>query len=346
MSKPILQIKNLDKSFSGVQVLTGITFDLYQGEILAILGPSGCGKSTLLSIIAGIEEPDKGSISWSGIEISALPAHRRGFGLMFQEDVLFPHMDVYENVAFGLSMQNKSRVEIDRKVIETLEMVDLLHQKDRNVNTLSGGEQQRVALARSIAPQPGLLMLDEPLSSLDRTLRERLLVEIKRILKELHQTALYITHDQEEAFSIADRVILMRDGIIEQVGTPEEIYHHPANGFVARFLGFTNIISGRATIVNNGTIVKSDIGDLSFTGDYQGPISFLIRPESAEIGTTEGINLHGTILDKIFQGNLCHVILSCNGLELKFIFLTGTNIPEKGEEIKFSINPDGIVYFL
>ena len=327
-------------------MLSGITFDLFQGEILAILGPSGCGKSTLLSIIAGIEEPDKGSISWSGTDISNLPAHRRGFGLMFQEDVLFPHMDVYENVAFGLKMQKKSKSEINRKVIETLEIVDLLHQKDRNVNTLSGGEQQRVALARSIAPQPGLLMLDEPLSSLDRTLRERLLVEIKRILRELHQTALYVTHDQEEAFAIADRVILMRDGIIEQVGTPEQIYHHPANAFVARFLGLTNIFSGRAIVTNHGPIVVSDLGDLPFTGNYQGPITFLVRPESAEIGKTSGIYLHGVIIDRIFQGNLCHVIISCNGLDLKFIFLTGTNIPEKGEEIQFSVNPDGIVYFL
>jgi ABC-type Fe3+/spermidine/putrescine transport system ATPase subunit len=262
---------------------------------------------------------------------------------MFQEDVLFPHLDVFENVAFGLKMQKKEDKFIHEKVTEILVLVGLKDLKDRDVNTLSGGEQQRVALARSIAPHPGLLMLDEPLSSLDRTLRERLLGEIKRILNELNQTAIYVTHDQEEAFSIADRVVLMRAGNVEQIGTPEEIYNHPASNFAARFLGLSNLIHGTARKDHSGYIIDSSLGQIPFTGDYQGPITLLIRPDSAAINGKEGLSLNGKIVDKTFQGNLCHVEISANGTHLKFYFLTNTHIPDAGEDVQFSINPAGIV---
>lgn len=346
MAPPILQISDIEKSFAEKEVLSGITFELFQAEIVALLGPSGCGKSTLLGIIAGIENPDHGSIYWEGSRINDLPPHRRGFGLMFQEDVLFPHMDVFENVAFGLKMQKKDDKYIQDKVAETLDLVGLQDLNDRNVNTLSGGEQQRVALARSIAPHPGLLMLDEPLSSLDRTLSEHLLREIKRILRQLNQTAIYVTHDQEEAFSIADRVILMGAGKVEQVGTPEEIYNHPTSSYAARFLGFSNLISGTALVDNNQKVIESKLGRISFTGEYQGPITLLIRPNAAAINGTEGLILEGKIVEKTFQGNLCHVAISTSGMDLKFYFLTNTNIPEVEEFIQFSINPSGIVPIL
>ena len=346
MQQPILQISNIEKSFAEVKVLSRISFDLYPGEVIVLLGPSGCGKSTLLGIIAGIENPDYGSISWKGKQINNIPPHRRGFGLMFQDDVLFPHMNVFENVAFGLKMQKKEGQFIQEKVAETLNLVGLQDLKERDVNTLSGGEQQRVALARSIAPQPGLLMLDEPLSSLDRTLRERLLGEIKRILRELNQTAIYVTHDQEEAFSIADRVILMRDGQVEQTGTPEELYSHPATKYVARFLGLSNLIPGTARIENKVQIIDTSIGQIPFTGDIQGSTTLMIRPDSAEINGTEGFSLHGKIVEKIFQGNLCQVVISINDTNLKFYFLTSTTIPETDEHIQFSINPAGIVPIL
>ena len=283
MSQPILQITEIEKSFGEVKVLSGITFDQFPGEVIALLGPSGCGKSTLLGIIAGIENPDHGNILWKGARINDLPPHRRGFGLMFQEDVLFPHMNVFENVAFGLKMQKKDKGDIQEKVEEILGLVGLQDLKERNVNTLSGGEQQRVALARSIAPQPGLLMLDEPLSSLDRALRDRLLGEIRRILKELNQTAIYVTHDQEEAFSIADRIVLMRAGKVEQIGTPEDIYNHPISSFAALFLGLSNLIAGKVIIDNNLSFVDSALGQIPFSGDYQGSITLLIRPDSAVI---------------------------------------------------------------
>lgn len=343
MLPPVLKIKGIEKSFAEKEVLLGVSFDLYPEEIIALLGPSGCGKSTLLSIIAGIETPNRGDIYWHGARINDIPPHRRGFGLMFQEDVLFPHMNVFENVAFGLKMQNKDQAYIQDKVSETLELVGLEGMKERDVNSLSGGEQQRVALARSIAPQPGLLMLDEPLSSLDRALSDYLIVEIKRILKEMKQTAIYVTHDQEEAFSIADRVVLMKAGSVEQIGTPEEIYHHPATNFVARFLGLSNLIPG---VVMDGTdqaYIESPLGRIPFDGKSKGQVSLLIRPDSASINSGDGIILEGEVIEKTFQGNLYQVIISSLDREFKFYFPTTTKIPEKGEHLQFTINPSGII---
>ena len=343
MLQPILQIENIDKTFTEGKVLSGISFEMYPGEIIALLGPSGCGKSTLLGIIAGIENPDKGTIYWNGTQINDLPPHRRGFGLMFQEDVLFPHMDVFENVAFGLKMQKKDNEYIRRKVAEILDLVGLLELKERKINSLSGGEQQRVALARSIAPEPGLLMLDEPLSSLDRTLRERLLSEIKRILQELNQTAIYVTHDQEEAFSIADRIVLMRAGKVEQIGKPEEIYNQPTSQFAARFLGLSNLIPGTVTTINGQHIIDSSLGIIPFDGIHQGSITLLVRPDSAVINGTGGLSLHGIIIEKTFLGNLCHVTIMANGTRLKFYFLASSKIPQVDENIQFTINTEGII---
>ena len=339
-TQPILQIIDIEKSFSAKKVLSGITFDLFSGEIIALLGPSGCGKSTLLAIISGIEHPDNGDIYWQGSQMNDVPPHLRGFGLMFQEDVLFPHMNVFENVAFGLRMQRKDKGFIQNKVIGTLELVGLRELQHRDVNTLSGGEQQRVALARSIAPQPGLLMLDEPLSSLDRSLSERLIGEISRILRELEQTAIYVTHDQEEAFTIADRVVLMKEGKVEQIGTPEEIYNFPATSYAARFLGLSNLIPGFIKIENNQPFIESALGRLPFSGEFRGSATILIRPDSAVLNGEDGLILHGTLIEKTFQGNLCQVIISSCGIKLKFYFLSNTKIPDMGDEIQLSINQD------
>jgi ABC-type Fe3+/spermidine/putrescine transport system ATPase subunit len=319
--------------------LEGITFDIYSGEIVALLGPSGCGKSTLLSIIAGIEKPDSGTISWMGSPIDDVPPHHREFGLMFQDNVLFPHLDVFENVAFGLRMSGMEKDNIQLKVTNALQLVGLQGFEQRDVNSLSGGEQQRVALARSLAPQPGLLMLDEPLGSIDRSLRERLMVELRTILRQMKQTAIYVTHDQEEAFSIADRIVLMRQGNVEQIGTPEEIYQHPATIFAARFLGLTNLIPGVAIVDDDQFIVETDLGRFPIAQELRGPVTILIRPDSASPNGKNGIMLHGKLVEKNFRGNFCQARISFNGKLLTFNFLSSFELPGEGEEIWLSLDP-------
>ena len=221
------------------------------GEIVCLLGPSGCGKTTLLRIVAGLENPDAGRVIFAGQDLAGVPAHRRNFGLMFQDYALFPHRDVAANVAFGLRMQGRAAGELAGRVGEMLALVALAGYETRRVTDLSGGEQQRVALARSLAPGPQLLMLDEPLGALDRALREQLMNELRLILKRVGVTVLYVTHDQEEAFAVADRVVIMRarpelgeGGRVEQADTPQAVYRHPATAYVAQFLGFRNLLEG------------------------------------------------------------------------------------------------------
>ena len=248
MKKSFLEINALKKSFTpGVSAVNEVSLTVDAGEIVCLLGPSGCGKTTLLRMIAGLERPDSGQVFFGGREITALATHRRGFGMMFQDFALFPHKNVFDNVAFGLQTRGDSPAATRRRAAEMLELVDLRGFEDRDISLLSGGEQQRVALARSLATGPQLLMLDEPLGALDRALRERLMLELRQILKRVGVTALYVTHDQTEAFAIADRIAVMNAGRIEQLDAPQRIYARPASAFTARFLGFHNLLPGRVT---------------------------------------------------------------------------------------------------
>ncbi len=336
---PILKISDIYKSYADKQALAGISFEICPGEIIALLGPSGCGKSTLLSIIAGIENQDKGIIIWRGAPIDHIPPHLRGFGLMFQDNMLFPHLNVYENVAFGLKISGMEKDAIENKVADILELVGLTGYERRDVNSLSGGEQQRVALARSLAPQPGLLMLDEPLGSIDRTLRERLLGELRQILRQMNQTAIYVTHDQEEAFAIADGIVLMRSGKVEQIGRPEEIYRHPVSLFAATFLGLTNLISGIARVDNGQSFVETPLGDFPIQEELEGEVTILIRPDTASLNGQEGIIIHGKLIEKTFRGNLCQVKLVSNNQQLTFNFLSNSDLPHEGADIQLSLDP-------
>lgn len=332
-----LSVRNIHKSYQQDKpALAGVSFDQEIGEVVAVLGPSGCGKSTLLSIIAGLVEPDRGSVHWNSEDLREIPPHRRGFGLMFQDYALFPHMRVRDNVAFGLRMQGMARPEIDREVAQSLEMVGLPGFEQRDVNQLSGGEQQRVALARAIAPQPGLLMLDEPLGSLDRKLREQLLYDLREIIRSAHQTTLYVTHDQEEAFSIADRLVVMRTAQVVQVGTPQEIYQHPNSAFVARFVGLDNLIPGNA----RGNQVETPLGNFPLEENASGPVLVLLRPDSA-VFNGEKAELKGKVEEIVFQGETSRVRLTHEDshLALGFELPTAGDLPSVGEVVSFGLDP-------
>ncbi len=252
----MLEVHNLTRSFGAIRAVSGVSFTAQTGEVLAVIGPSGCGKSTLLSIIAGLIQPDAGDVRWNGESFAGTPPHQRNFGLMFQDYALFPHLNVGDNVAFGLRGPDKLRL-----AGETLARVGLAGFESRDVQTLSGGEAQRVALARALAPKPRLLMLDEPLGALDRALREQLTGELRRLLREFKQTAIYVTHDQQEAFGVADRILIMRAGSVVQFGTPEVVYREPADAFVREFLGPGRLIEGRVESGADGQIgISTSVG--------------------------------------------------------------------------------------
>ena len=260
----MLTISQITKNYEGKPLLRGISFTVNQGETVCLLGPSGSGKSTLLRIIAGLEDPEGGEVLWEGQDITRVPVFQRNFGLMFQDYALFPHKTVAENVAFGLKMQKLSSESIKSRTQQALEQVDLVGMAGRRVTDLSGGEQQRVAFARALAPRPRLLMLDEPLGSLDRSLREQLMQDLRQLLHTIETPAIYVTHDQEEALFLADRILILNEGLIIQQGLPEDVYQNPVSEWVARFLGMRNIVEGEVQSTDP-LVIKTSMG--SFTPD-------------------------------------------------------------------------------
>jgi ABC-type Fe3+/spermidine/putrescine transport system ATPase subunit len=280
---PKLEIVNIEKEFGGAPLLRGVSLTVESGEIVCLLGPSGGGKTTLLRIIAGLEQPESGRILFAGNDQREVPVHLRRFGMMFQDLALFPHKNVFANVAFGLRMQDLSQEAIRPLVAQALELVGLGGFADRDVNNLSGGEQQRVALARSLAPRPQLLMLDEPLGALDRILREQLVADLHTILKRIGMTALYVTHDQDEAFAIADRIAIMHTGRLIQIGAPAEIYTAPADAFVAQFLGLTNLFPGQRVGEDKVQLEWGTFRVAPASLARKEPLRVLIRPDRVRI---------------------------------------------------------------
>jgi ABC-type Fe3+/spermidine/putrescine transport system ATPase subunit len=262
---------------------------------------------------------------------------------MFQDFALFPHMNVYDNVAFGLRMRGLTQDQIRDRVQETIELVGLVGFGKRDVNTLSGGEQQRVALARSLAPQPRLLMLDEPLGSLDRNLRDRLVFDLRDILRQTRQTAIYVTHDQEEAFALADRVVVMNAGKVEQINSPQAIYRQPASTFVAQFLGLTNLIPGYAYQLEDGSRIDTGIGSIESVSSYSGPVMVLLRPDTVNLKGKGSHLLEGTLVERSFRGNLCRAVLDINGQLLTFDFLSNVELPKVGESLRLQFDPQKAV---
>ncbi len=345
-----LFVERLCKTFDEKQVLNDLSFSVLPNEIVVILGPSGCGKTTLLNIIAGIETPDSGDIQWFGNSVLNTPVHKRNFGLMFQDYALFPHLNVYENIAFGLRMKRKNKSEIDKEVSNAMRLVGVESYAKRSVMTLSGGEKQRVALARSLAPHPELLMLDEPLGSLDFQLREQLVGELRTILRTANQTTIYVTHDQGEAFSLADRMIIMNQGSVVQSGTPDSIYLHPKTVFVAQFLGMNNIMRASVSRRELGYVLETPIGRFDVTGNQPpgSEVPVLVRPDGFSIADRYSHKLDGRILKKIFRGSITRLqIVTANNRKLVVDIPTKDLQKAKDKEsIQLSFEPENTIQVL
>jgi len=345
----MLEVQNLIKQYENKPLLKGVSFSVQKGELVCLLGSSGSGKSTILRIIAGLEEPESGVVLWQGRDLRDVPTHKRGFGLMFQDYALFPHKTVTQNIAFGLEMQGMRADEISRRVQAGLESIRMQSFADRPITELSGGEQQRVALARALAPSPNLLMLDEPLGALDHTLRTQLIQELRAILHQSQIPVVYVTHDREEAFGLADRLVILHDGIILQQGSPQELFEQPSTTWVAEFLGLGNLIQGVVTQTDPLTI-KTEFTELKtnsqFTQFNEGQeVQVLLRPEDALIGApmaSEENHFACLVRDSLFMGEYFQLELLCSHTTL----LARSPLPiETGSELTVSWHAEKIRVF-
>ncbi|MCE3029120.1 ABC transporter ATP-binding protein [Streptomyces sp. CMSTAAHL-2] len=335
----MLSLQGATVRFGGRPVLDAVDLEVAEHEVVCVLGPSGSGKSTLLRAVAGLQPLDAGRVSLAGRDQGGVPAHQRGVGLMFQDHQLFPQRDVGANVAFGLRMHGVAKDERDARVGELLELVGLPGAARRAVAALSGGEQQRVALARALAPRPRLLMLDEPLGQLDRSLRERLVVELRELFGRLGTTVLAVTHDQGEAFALADRVVVMRDGRIAQSGAPLDVWRRPADAFVARFLGFENVVP--ATVA--GTIADSPWGKLPVPQDApQGARTLLVRPAGVRLVPAD-TGLNCTVAARTFKGTHVAVHLQPEDGPRLEAACALRDAPESGDTVGAEFDADEIV---
>ena len=325
----MLQVTGLSVAFDGVEVLAGIDLEVDEGEIVVLLGPSGCGKSTLLRTIAGLETPTTGRVAWAGLDLTATPPHGRDFGLVFQDHALFPHLDVAGNVSFGPEVAGMPPDQLAHRVERTLELVGLAGFGQRSVDTLSGGEAQRVALARSLAPGPRLLMLDEPLGALDRSLRDRLIGELGTLLRRLGQAAVHVTHDHDEAFALADRIAVLGDGRIQRIGTPAEVWADPGTAYVARCLGHDNIIDLDAS----GRCALGRLGDTAGT--------VLLRADRVRVDLSPGgSRLEAVVAGSAFRGDRSVLRLTVGDEEI----LVSSEAPaDVGSAVWLTIGPDAVV---
>ncbi|MYL17602.1 ATP-binding cassette domain-containing protein [Halorubrum terrestre] len=336
----LVELDEVTKRFGDLTAVGGVDFSVREGEFFTLVGPSGCGKTTTLRMICGFEHPTEGEVRIDGQSMGSVPPEARETNLVFQQLSLFPHMSVGENVGYGLAKSGVDADERSERVSEYLELVDLDGFEDRNPTELSGGQQQRVALARALVNEPAVLLLDEPLSSLDRKLRKQMQVELRRIHKQTQGGFFYVTHDQEVAMTLSDRIAVMNDGHIEQIGPPEEIYREPASEFVADFIGDTNLIDAR-TVERNGTTVAEVGGEGGFTvpaPDRTGEVTVSIRPEDFTIADGDGV-LRGTVVERYFQGDQTNYLVEPHGDvdELQVVIQGRESAVDTGDDVALAV---------
>ena len=337
--KKIIELKNISKSFDGEKVLDNISLDIYDNEFITLLGPSGCGKTTTLRIIGGFETADEGDVIFMGEDIKDVPPYKRNVNTVFQRYALFPHLNVFENVAFSLREKKVPKDEINRKVTEMLALVALKGFEKRSVTSLSGGQQQRVAIARALVNQPKVLLLDEPLAALDLKLRKDMQVELKNIQKATGITFVFVTHDQEEALSMSDTVVVMSEGRIQQIGTPVDIYNEPTNAFVADFIGESNILDG-IMLEDRKVSFAGHVFDCVDAGfGKREPVDVVVRPEDVDIVSDEKGMLRGVVTSVTFLGVHYEIIVDIDGF--KWMIQT-TDFVDVDEHIGLYIEPDAI----
>lgn len=335
----VIRLVDVSKNYDGEEVLKNINLYISQKEFLTLLGPSGCGKTTTLRIIGGFENPSSGKVLFKGQDISNLPPYKRKVNTIFQKYALFPHMNVFDNIAFGLEIKKLDRKTIEKKVQEVLELVNLPRHHKRSVESLSGGQQQRVAIARAIVNEPEVLLLDEPLGALDLKLRKDMQFELKNIQKRLGITFIYVTHDQEEALSMSDTIVVMNNGIIQQIGTPTDIYNEPKNAFVADFIGESNIFTG--TMLEDYLVEFFDkqfkCVDKGFATNEK--VDVVIRPEDIKLIEAEQAKLEGTVLSVTFKGVHYEMLIESSGMEW---MVHSTTMEPAGTRVGLDFGPNDI----
>ena len=335
----IVSLKDIFVRFDGEIILNHISLDIHEKEFVTILGPSGCGKTTTLRIIGGFVEPESGDVIFDGKRINGTPPNKRNVNTVFQKYSLFPHLNVFDNVAFGLKLKKMPKDEIKKKVTKMLATVDLKGYEKRSVSKLSGGQQQRVAIARAIVCDPDIILLDEPLGALDLKLRKSMQLELKEIQQKTEKTFIYVTHDQEEALTMSDRVVVMNNGVIEQIGTPEDIYNEPVNAFVADFIGEANILNGTMIDDCRIQILGRELECVDKGFGKNTPVDVVIRPEDIEITAPESGQFVGTVEKLTFKGVHYEISVRCGKCE---ILIHSTKSAEIGSEIGMRVIPFNI----
>lgn len=337
--KTLIEFKNIVKSYEDNIVLKGLNLDINENEFVTLLGPSGCGKTTLLRILGGFLEQNSGEVYFDGIEISQLPAYKREINTVFQRYALFPHMDVFENVAFGLRIKKENEDVIRQKVTRMLKLIGLEGFEERSVEMLSGGQQQRVAIARALINEPMVLLLDEPLGALDLKLRKEMQRELKEIQENVGITFVYVTHDQEEALTMSDKVVVLNEGEIQQIGTPMDVYNEPENRFVAQFIGESNIIEA---IMKHDYLVSFDGVDfecVDFGFEEHQDVEVVLRPEDIDIVEPADAKIKGIVESVLFKGVHYEIVVKTEHREFK---IHTTDLSEEGAEVGIQFFPEDI----